>query len=114
MQKHPRDLNLEILSSFIFLRRIKAWCVGQCIDSYFERTKEIRGQNSQLLLSFVKPHGPVSTPAISRWIMMVLNLFGIDTKTFGGHSTRTASSSKAKEADVSTKEILKHGFWSKE
>ena len=59
-------------------------------DLYLERTKEIQGQNSQFLLSFVKPHGPVSNPTISRWIMIVLNLSGIDAKTFTGHSTRTA------------------------
>ena len=79
-----------------------------------EKTKEIRAQNSQLLLSFIKPHGPVSTPTISRWIIMiVLNLSGIDTKTFTGLSKRTASSSKAKEAGILTVEILKRGFWSK-
>ena len=79
-----------------------------------ERTKEIRVQNSQLLSSFVKPHGPVSTPTISRWTMIVLNLPGSYNKTFTGHSTRTALSSKPKEAGVSTGEILKRGFWSKE
>ena len=45
---------------------------------------------------------------------MVLNLSGVDTKTFTAHSTRTALSSKAKEAGVSTGEISKRGFWSKE
>ena len=45
---------------------------------------------------------------------MVLNLSDVDTKTFTGHSTRTASKTKAKEAGVSTGEILKCGFWSKE
>ena len=89
-------------------------CVCRCIDLYLEGTKEMRGQNSQLLLGFVKPHGAVSTPTISRWIMIVLNLSGINTKTFTGHSTKTASSSKAKEAGVPTGEILKRGFWSKE
>ena len=63
--KHRRDLNLEILSSFIFLRKIKVW-VCQYIDLYLEATKEIQGQYSQLLLSFVKPQGPVSSPTISR------------------------------------------------
>ena len=46
--------------------------------------------------------------------MIVLNLLGIDTKTFTGHSTRTDSSSKAKDAGVPTGEILKRGFWFKE
>ena len=47
-------------------------------------------------------------------IITVSNLSGIDTKTFTGHSTRTASGSKAKEAGVPTGEMLKRGFWSKE
>ena len=42
--------------------------------------------------------------------MIILNLSSIDTKTFTGHSTRTASSSKAKEPGVPTGEILKCGF----
>ena len=46
--------------------------------------------------------------------MTVLNLSGIDTKTFTGHSTRTASSSKAEKAGVPTGKILKRGFWSNE
>ena len=46
--------------------------------------------------------------------MMVSNLSSVDTKTFTGRSARTASSSKAKEAGVSTGEFLKQGFWSKE
>ena len=45
---------------------------------------------------------------------MVLNLSDVDTKTFTGHSTRAASKTKAEEAGVSTGEILRCGFWSKE
>ena len=71
-------------------------CVCQRIDLHLKRPKETREQNPQLLLSFVKSSGPVSTPTISRWILIVLNLSGTDTETFIGHSTRTASSSKAK------------------
>ena len=36
----------------------------------------------------------VSAPTISRWIMIALNLSGVDTETFTGHSARLASSSK--------------------
>ena len=45
---------------------------------------------------------------------MVFNLSSVDTKTFTRRSARTASSSKAKEAGVSTGEFLKQGFLSKE
>jgi len=71
-------------------------------------------RETQLLLSFVKPHKAVSTSTISRWLVEILGLSGIDTSTFTGHSTRAASTSKAKILGVPTKEILKRGHWSKE
>ena len=36
----------------------------------------------------------VSAPTISRWIMIALNLSGVDTKIFTVHSAKLASSSK--------------------
>ena len=42
-----------------------------------------------------------------------VNLPGIDSKTFKGHSTRKASSSKTKAVGVPTREIFKRGFSSK-
>ena len=55
-------------------------CVCQHVDSFIKGAKEIREQNSQLPLNFVKPHGPVSIPPILRWIIMVLNLSGLALK----------------------------------
>ena len=51
-------------------------CVCQFTDLYLERTKGIRGQNSQVLLNFVKPHRPVSTPLYQGglWISQALTL----------------------------------------
>ena len=57
---------------------------------------------TQLLLSFIKLHVAFPTPIILRCIMTALNLSGIDTKIFTGHSTRTAWSSKAKGTGVFT------------
>lgn len=56
---------------------------------------------------FVGPHKAVSTSTISRWIMTVLQLSGVHTNSFNGHSTRSASSSKAKAVGHPTFEILK-------
>ena len=50
---------------------------------------------SQLLLSFVKPHNPVVSSTISGCIKNVLREAGIHAKVFKGHSTRSASTSKA-------------------
>ena len=68
----------------------------------------------QLLLSFISHHKFVTTQIVSRWIVEVLSLPGIDTEIFKAYSTRSASSSKARLLGISTKEILKKGHWSKE
>lgn len=86
-------------------------CVCNHIDVYLERSSPWRGENFQLLLSFVKPHKAVKPCTISRWILEVLTLSGIDTSTFKGHSTRSASSSKAVVQGVPMTEILKKGHW---
>ena len=59
-------------------------CVCKYIDSYNKRAEEIQGQNSQLMLYFIKPDGPVSTPVISRWIIIFQDLPGIDNKGLTG------------------------------
>jgi len=80
-------------------------CVCKCIDVYLEKTVW-RGVENQLLLSYIRPHKPVSTRTVSRWLTDVLKLSGIDTDTFTGHSTRSAASSKAKFCGVPIKEIF--------
>ena len=95
---------------FIPLDTNKNLCVCHHIDLYLEKTKEWHKTDPQLLLSFIGPHLGVSTLTISRWIITVLNLSGIDTRTFASDSTRSASSSKAKTSGVSTAEIIKRGY----
>ena len=50
----------------------------------------------QLLISHIEPHREVKNCTISRWLKDMLNLSGIDTTQFKEHSTRSASTSKAK------------------
>ena len=60
-------------------------CVVGTLEEYFKRTKVWRGKDkSQLLLSFVKPHNPVVSLRISRWITNVLREAGIDNEFFKG------------------------------
>ena len=88
-------------------------CVCKHIDLYLEKTKEWHKTEPQLLLSFIGPHQGVSASTVSRWIITVSNLSSIDTNTFTNHSTRSASSSKAKPSGVSTAEIIKRRYWSR-
>ena len=92
---------------FHIFKENQSQCVCQCNNLYLKRAKEIRGQNPQHLLSFVKRHGPVSTPTISRWIMIWHWHWNV-YKT-----ARAPSSSKAKKACVPTGVISKCGFSSK-
>ena len=91
----------------------KNLCVCQHVDLYLEKTKEWHKTEPQLLLRFIGPHRGVSASTVSRWITTVLNLSSIDTRTFTSHSTRSASSSKAKASGVSAAEIMKRGYWSR-
>ena len=82
------------------------------MKEYLKRTKVWRGKGkSQLLLSFVKPHNLVVSSTISGWIKNVLREAGIDIKIFMGHSTRSASTSKAGLAGLSVTDILERGSW---
>ena len=90
----------------------KNLCVCHHIDLDLSRSQTWRSKQSQLLLSFVEPDKLVQSSMVSRWVIETLSLAGIDTKTFSGHSTRYASSSKASEQGVPLKEILKRAYWS--
>ena len=87
-------------------------CVYRSLAVYLDRTLALRnGVFTKLLFSYAKPHGPVGTNTISRWIKQVLTLIGVDTTVFTAHSTRPANVSKAKTL-VPVDTILKHVGWS--
>lgn len=89
----------------------KTSCVVSCIKEYTNRTKSLRGNNTQLLLSCCKPFKPVSTDTIGRWLKTVLNKAGVDTTVYSAHSTRSASTSAAKAANVPVEIIMKAAGW---
>jgi len=59
-------------------------------------------------------HKPVVTCTVSRWLVIMLTLTGIDTELFKAHSTRSASTTKALNQRVSLNEIVKRGQWTSE
>ena len=70
----------------------------------------------KLFVAIVKPHNPVSSATIARWLRDVLQHAGIDIGIFGAHSIQGASSSAAAAAaaGVTTNDILKAADWSSE
>ena len=98
-------------------------CVVRALHRYLKKTKRLRSKdpveskNSQLLISHVSPHGPISRDTLSHWTLGVLDLAGVNLtkfgrkKKFGAHSTRGASTSKAKALGVSLNMIMKRAGW---
>lgn len=91
----------------------KRLCVYNYLKTYLEVTEPLRcpGQ-TQLLISFTKPHKAVSKDTISRWLKNVLSKSGIDTNRFTAYSTRAASVSAARVKDTPIDTILSAGGWS--
>ena len=87
-------------------------CIVKCLQSYIGiRNTLVTRDIKDLIISYGKPHKPVSSETISRWIKDELSKAGVDTSVFKAHSCRSASSSKARDAGISVSEILKKGGW---
>jgi len=89
----------------------KGICVVNAITEYLKRTSQLRVEDkaTQLFLSTLKPHNPVSRHTIARWLKQILYAAGISTDTFTAYSTRSASSSKANMQGAKFEEILNRG-----
>jgi len=87
----------------------KKICVMDALLSYIERTEAPREDETELFLTHQRPYHAACSSTISRWIESTLTLAGIDTKKFGAHSTRAASSSAAMKAGVPVSDILSAG-----
>lgn len=105
---HQEELNIK---GYAPDRRL---CVCMCMTEYLKRTEKLRGDRTELLLSFCKPNKPISRDTLARWIKEVLRLAGIDISMYSPHSVRAASVSAAREARVPLKTILSTAGWSSE
>ena len=73
-------------------------CITNCLQSYLEkRNKLVNEEVRKLLITYGKPHKPVSRDSVGRWIKNELANAGIDATVFKPHSCRSASVSKASE-----------------
>lgn len=84
-----------------------------CLRTYLQRSQEWRTttKGQHLFLSYVKPHKPIVSSSFSRWLTTVLQIAGIDTQVYKGHSVRSASTSKARAAGLSTQQVIERANW---
>ena len=90
----------------------KSLCIVSSMSEYLSRTSHIRSDQNELLLSYIKPHKPVSAETIARWLKHVLQESGVDINTFSAHSTRAASSSAVYSSGVPIDSIMEMVGWS--
>ena len=95
-----------ILNSF----EDSALCVFHTLQEYLRVTKDLR-KDHHFWISWKKPHDSVGRQTISRWLKQTLQLSGINTSEFGGHSTRMAATSKAHAMGVGLSTILNTAGW---
>ena len=108
--KHNRlgePLDTIILRPFPLCKRL---CVVRTIKAYLGRTEALR-KHKQLLLSFVKPHKPISRDTLGRWTLTVMRLAGVDIQKYKSHSTRGAATSAARRLGVPLNLIMKRASW---
>ena len=91
-------------------------CPVDTLREFMDRTEKFRSASneSSLFIALVKPHGPVSSNTVSRWIKSVFKKAGIDTSIFGAHSTRSAAASRAVTEGASVGAVLHAGSWAHE
>ncbi|OXU27171.1 hypothetical protein TSAR_005436 [Trichomalopsis sarcophagae] len=87
-------------------------CVASVILRYIEVTRPLRGEIDNLFIALKKPHKPIGSQSISRWIKTVLAKSGIDTAVFSAHSTRHAASSAGLKSGVNIDTIRRTAGWS--
>ena len=66
-------------------------CVVDGLKEYEKRTEPFRANSerskpNKLLLSYIRPHRPISSESLSRWLVSFLSSAGVDTTIFKAHS----------------------------
>ena len=79
LKQSPKGKHLAPLEFLAFPQNEKL-CIVSVLKEYLCRTKEIRGKENQLLLSYQVPHKPVSKNTLARWLRHALNRAGVDAK----------------------------------
>lgn len=86
-------------------------CPVLTVNEYKSRTSELRNDN-MFFVSYTKPHKSLTSQSISRWLKELLEMSGVDTTMYKGHSFRHASTSSAFEKGVSIDVIFASAGWS--
>ena len=82
-----------------------------CIQEYLNRVCKLGGDCPNLFVTLLAPHTVAATDTISRWLKETLARAGVDTSVFTAHSTRSASTSAAKDSGTPINVIMSAAGW---
>ena len=97
--------------SFYNFNENKLVCVVATLKAYVARTKLLRGETTQLLITHNKPHRPIARATLARWTIQALEQAGVDIYFYKAHSTRGAAASSAHALGVNLNAIMKQASW---
>ena len=83
----------------------------QCYLGMWENL--VDGNTKEFIITYGKQHKPALSDTISRWIKDEVGMTGINTNVYKPHSSRSASTSKARGNRVSITDIFKTKFLEK-
>ena len=87
-------------------------CLVSTLNEYLQRTADYRKDTTQLFVTTVKPVHAASKQTLAKWIKRTLSRAGINMSDFTPHSTRSASTTAANQANIPLKTILQTAGWS--
>ena len=118
LRKSSRVTSPLIDITFPVFPQDRRLCIVNYLKTYGRKTKSFhqvcKDNPDPLFLSYYRPHRPIASTTVSRWLKYVLKSVGIDVSIYKEHSARSAAASAAKLKGVSTSDILKIADWSRE
>ena len=113
LRKPPDQEKYQPLLKIPIFKNNQELCVATKITHYLTVTKNLRkNKEDKLFIACIRPHKPVTSETLSRWIKNMLKKSGIDTDVFTGHSTRHEASSTAYSKGIDLHTIRRTIGWS--
>lgn len=97
--------------------KVKKLCPVECLRQYLKLSRKVRpvipsSLPDRLFISFIRPHKPVTSTTLGRWLRTFMSAAGIDSQIFKAHSVRGASTTAAANAFVPLSTIMSMADWS--
>ena len=102
---------------FAYFDKDKKLCPVECFRQYLKLSRSVRpvipsSLPDKLFISFRRPHKPVTSTTLGRWLRTFMSAAGIDSQIFKAHSVRGASTTAAANAFVPLSTIMSMADWS--